>query len=97
MLDLIFEAEVPPVNAEAIAEFMARHPKLGNPEALRKEAADLVAAYEKYASVSVAPCTLGVPDGFDVRLQMMEFDGLDPERCVLIGYWPKAILNAGCL
>jgi hypothetical protein len=85
LLDLVFEAEVPNADAEATAQFVARHPKLGNPEALRNEAADLVATYEKYASVSVAPCTLGVPDGFDVRLQMMEFDGLDPERCVLIG------------
>ena len=85
VLDLVFEAEVPHANAEAAAQFVARHPTLGNSEALRDEAAGLVATYEKYASVSVAPCTLGVPDGFDVRLQMMEFDGLDPERCVLIG------------
>lgn len=40
--------------------------------------------YDKYDSVSVCPVALGVPDGFDVRVQMMEFDGLNIERLILI-------------
>ena len=85
VLDLILEAATAEVDPDALKAFVARHPNLGSREALRKEAAGLANRYEKFASVAVAPCALGVPDGFDVRLQMMEFDGLDPERCVLVG------------
>ncbi|MEI6890856.1 MAG: hypothetical protein V5783_01680 [Pontiella sp.] len=93
VLDLIFEAVNAPVDAQALSSFIARHPTLGKPDALREEAANLVTQYEKFASVSVAPCALGVPDGFDVRLQMMEFDGLDPEQCVLVGLLAEGALE----
>lgn len=84
VLDLVFEAEPPKPDSEAVEQFVVRHKDLGCRDALRLDAAERAATYEKYASVSVAPCALGVPDGFDIRLQMMEFDGLDPQRCVLV-------------
>ncbi|VGO16493.1 hypothetical protein PDESU_05084 [Pontiella desulfatans] len=83
VLDLVFEAETASADSTAVEAFVGRHQNNGSREALQGEAEALAATYEKFASVSVAPCALGVPDGFDVRLQMMEFDGLDPERCVL--------------
>lgn len=84
VLDLVFEADVSPADPEAVKLFEARYQNQTSRDELRLEAEELAARYEKYASVSVAPCALGVPDGFDVRLQMMEFDGLDPERCALV-------------
>lgn len=83
VLDLIFETEAPQGDSDALDQFIARHQNLSDRDTLRAAADELAVAYEKYASVAVAPCALGVPDGFDVRLQMMELDGLDPERCVL--------------
>jgi hypothetical protein len=40
--------------------------------------------YNQFDSVSIAPPGLGVPDGFDARVQMMEYDGLDCERTLVI-------------
>lgn len=51
---------------------------------LKNESCQIAKDYDKYDSVSVCPVALGVPDGFDVRVQMMEFDGLTIERSVLI-------------
>jgi hypothetical protein len=51
---------------------------------LKEESQSLAYKYDKYDSVSVSPVALGIPDGFDVRVQMMEFDGLDCERSVLL-------------
>ena len=85
VLDLVFDVEIPSADGAAAEAFAARYQGVGDDRgALRKEADELAAKYERYASVSVAPCALGVPDGFDVRLQMMELDGLDPARCILI-------------
>ena len=86
VLDLIFEVNTPKPGAEELRRFMERYAELSLSDALREETRKLAAQYEKYASVSVAPCALGVPDGFDVRLQMMEFEGLDPERFLMLHY-----------
>lgn len=51
---------------------------------LQEEAAELTRRYEGFASVSLHPPALGVPNGFDVRLQMMEQDGVDPERGIFL-------------
>ena len=51
---------------------------------LSSENAALADLYDRFDSVAVSPAALGVPDGFDVRVQMMEFDGRDHERSVLI-------------
>jgi hypothetical protein len=40
--------------------------------------------YNRFDSVAIAPPALGVPGGFDARVQMLEFDGRDCERSVLI-------------
>jgi len=40
--------------------------------------------YNQFDSISIAPPALGVPGGFDARVQMMEFDGLDFEQNVLV-------------
>lgn len=53
-------------------------------ERLKRDSHEIQEIYDKYDSVSVAPPALGVPDGFDVRVQMIEFDGLDCERSVLL-------------
>ncbi|MHC4477631.1 MAG: hypothetical protein ACYTEL_18450 [Planctomycetota bacterium] len=51
---------------------------------LKQESQEIADRYDKYDSVSITPVALGVPDGFDVRAQMMEYDGLDCERSVLL-------------
>jgi hypothetical protein len=51
---------------------------------LKEESRQIASDYDKYDSVSICPVALGIPDGFDVRVQMMEFDGLNFERSVLI-------------
>lgn len=48
------------------------------------EAQRLLSTYDRYTSVAVSPPALGVPDGFDVRVQMMEFDGLDVEEASML-------------
>lgn len=84
VLDLIFELETPAIDEDARTRFCERYSALENTEALQTEARVLAEKYERFGSVSVVPCALGVPDGFDVRLQMMEFDGLNQERCALL-------------
>jgi hypothetical protein len=51
---------------------------------LNAESQDLSLRYDLFDSVGIAPPALGVPDGFDARVQMMEFDGLKCERSVLL-------------
>jgi len=53
-------------------------------ESLKKESAAIAEKYDSFDSVAVAPPALGVPDGFDVRIQMMELDGVQYERAVLL-------------
>ena len=53
-------------------------------ELLKEKSCQIANEYDKYDSVSICPVALGIPDGFDVRIQMMEFDGLNIERSVLI-------------
>lgn len=51
---------------------------------LREETEEACQRYEVFDSVSISPCALGVPDGFDARVQMMEYDGVDYERLVFL-------------
>lgn len=51
---------------------------------LKATALTVAGSYDHYDSVAIAPPALGVPDGFDVRVQMMEFAGEDCERSVLM-------------
>jgi hypothetical protein len=53
-------------------------------ENLADDAAELIEEYAPYESISAHPPALGIPDGFDARTQMMEFNGVDPERAVFI-------------
>jgi hypothetical protein len=53
-------------------------------ETLKTEVAEVADDYDCFDSVSVYPCALGVPDGFDARVQMMEYDKVDPELTVLL-------------
>ena len=64
---------------------------------LTEEAEQACERYDVYDSVSVWPCALGVPDGFDARIQMMEYDDIDYERLVflLVLLENKADLIAG--
>ena len=94
VLDLVFEMNVPVPDEAMRQAFLDRYATLELSESLRDEVRTLSAAYEKYASVSVAPFALGVPDGFDVRLQMMEFSGVDPERFLLLHYMDEEGLTA---
>jgi DNA-binding MarR family transcriptional regulator len=52
------------------------------------EANNIFNEYECYASISISPPALGVPEGFDARVQMMEYDRIKFKRpilnCVLI-------------
>lgn len=82
LLDIIFSIGPILIDEDKRNEFVARYPSL-NHETAKKEMAAL-AVYDKYASVAVAPCALGVPDGFDLRLQMAEYEGIDPERYAVI-------------
>lgn len=84
VLDLVFCVDAPRIDSAEKEAFIARHISLKQNKNLQQEAIALQRKYDRYSSVSVAPCTLGIPDGFDVRLQMMEFDGLAPEWCLLV-------------
>ena len=53
-------------------------------EGFMQEYRDAAEYYDRFDSVAIAPPALGVPGGFDARVQMMEFDGRDCERTVLI-------------
>jgi len=44
----------------------------------------LARTYDCFDSVSIAPPALGVPEGFDVRVQMLEYDGKDCMKSVLL-------------
>jgi len=71
----------------------------GRAEILRltQEAEQACARYDVYESVSIAPCALGVPDGFDARVQMMEYDEINYERlvCLLVLLENKGDLVTG--
>ncbi len=53
-------------------------------ESLQKEVEDLTREYERYQSVSVNPPTLGVPDGFDARIQIMRHHSIDVVRTIFL-------------
>ncbi len=63
-------------------------------EAIREideETARLGREYDLFDSVGISPPALGIPDGFDVRVQMMEYNGIDCARSVLLrilDMWP---------
>jgi DNA-binding MarR family transcriptional regulator len=51
---------------------------------LDEEAARLGREYDLFDSVGIAPPALGIPDGFDVRVQMMSYNDIDCPRSVLL-------------
>ena len=51
---------------------------------LTQEAEEAFQRYDVFESVSISPCALGVPDGFDARIQMMEYEGVNHERLVYL-------------
>ncbi|MBF0188566.1 MAG: hypothetical protein HQL50_11650 [Magnetococcales bacterium] len=51
------------------------------------EADRLLDRYDPFASVSFHPPALGVPKGFDVRVQVMERDGIDLEHTLALTGW----------
>jgi len=64
---------------------------------LDEETARLGQQYDIFDSVGIAPPALGVPDGFDARVQMMEYDGQDCARTVLLrilDMFPEEYLGA---
>jgi len=79
-------------DAKLIAEsFESEHTKyiltdLGenNLTALEEEADLIISKYKAYESVSIYPPALGVPDGFDARIQMMRHDSLDVIRSLYL-------------
>ncbi|MEM7397098.1 MAG: hypothetical protein AAF492_32645, partial [Verrucomicrobiota bacterium] len=53
-------------------------------EALEQEIQTTAERYNAFDSVGIAPPALGVPDGFDARVQMMDIDGVEKEKAVLL-------------
>jgi len=53
-------------------------------EALKVQFSTDAEYYDQFDSVSIAPPALGVPGGFDVRVQMMECDQIDCESTLLL-------------
>ena len=53
-------------------------------EVLKAESKRIAQEYDRFDSCSIAPPALGVPGGFDVRVQMIEYDGLDIRKSVLL-------------
>lgn len=51
---------------------------------IKNETLETAQLYNCFDSVSIYPCALGVPEGFDARVQMMEYDGRDYEREILL-------------
>ncbi len=51
---------------------------------LEDEIARLHDKYDTFRSVAVWPLGLGVPNGFDLRLQFVEYDGGDPLRSAML-------------
>lgn len=82
VLDIIFSIGPTRIDESKRSTFIERYQSL-NHEMAKQEVIAL-AAYDKFASVAVAPCALGVPDGFDLRLQMAELDGIDSERYAVV-------------
>ena len=56
----------------------------GKVEKYKKACLDVAEQYDCYDSCAIAPPALGVPGGFDVRVQMIEFDGKDIGESVLL-------------
>ena len=52
--------------------------------ALQEEADLIISKYAAYESVSIYPPALGVPDGFDARIQMIRHDSLDVIRSIYL-------------
>ena len=52
--------------------------------AIQKEADLVIAKYAAFESVSIYPPALGVPDGFDARIQMMRRDSFDVIRGIYL-------------
>ncbi|MGN7612520.1 hypothetical protein ACQZV8_10600 [Magnetococcales bacterium HHB-1] len=51
---------------------------------LKQEANDLIDRFDCFKSVSLYPPALAVPEGFDVRLQMIALAGGSPERALFL-------------
>ncbi len=51
---------------------------------VNEEIENIMNTYNYFDSVSISPPALGVPEGFDVRVQMMEYDRIDVERAVFL-------------
>ena len=51
---------------------------------MKQETLDTAQKYNCFDSVSIYPCALGVPGGFDARVQMLDYDGRDYELQVLL-------------
>ena len=47
-------------------------------------AREIAEEYDRYNSCSIAPPALGIPGGFDVRVQMMELDGKNLSESILL-------------
>ena len=73
--------ELPDGGADAVLT-AAGHDRLHQ---LDTEVYGFAAAYDRYAQVAAFPPGLGVPNGFDARVQMMAYDGVDVERAVVLG------------
>lgn len=52
-------------------------------ERYRNTAKEIAGNYDRYDSCSITPPALGIPGGFDVRVQMMELDGLNLSESIL--------------
>mgnify|MGYP004233511587 CR=1 FL=1 len=57
---------------------------LAEKQTLLTEVRSLEQQYEKYQSVSASPPALGVPDGFDVRIQVMRRNNVDVVRAIFL-------------
>lgn len=53
-------------------------------EKYKKDRLEVAELYDCYDSCSIAPAALGTPGGFDVRVQMIEYDGKDIGESVLL-------------
>ena len=57
---------------------------LGAVDSIRETYEHNLARYSQFSRVSVAPPALGVPGGFDVRVQMMEYEEVPYEMAIVI-------------
>ena len=53
-------------------------------EQYKNAAREIAEVYDCYESCSIAPPALGIPGGFDVRVQMMELDGKNLSESILL-------------